>query len=122
VPRPEFKSLFCQRFGCPSAEFEEQAFRKCLPWHARLAAPVLRRLKPDFFAEDFRFIRYLGAATGWRELNSEILGFQDANRVSRNFLRTSFRIRVSGRKAAALAERLFSAARAQSRHGTDAVQ
>jgi len=64
---------------------------------------LLRKLKPDFFAEDFKFIRYLGEAIGSREVKASAADFQDANFARRTFLRTSLRIRVSGRKAARLA-------------------
>jgi hypothetical protein len=80
-----------------------------------LACPILSadraHTEPHFFAEDFRFIRYLGAATGWREVNSEVVSFQDVNRARRSFFRINFRLRVSGRRAAVLAERVFSARR-----------
>ncbi|MHC1767471.1 MAG: hypothetical protein AB9869_24855 [Verrucomicrobiia bacterium] len=72
----------------PPAEFEERAFRRCLPWYARLLAPVLRRMTPGFFDEDFKFIRYLGSATGGREVQAEVLSFQDVNRMKRIWLRT----------------------------------
>lgn len=111
MPRQELKSLFCEQLRCPFERYEELAFRQCLPWHARLLAPLVRTLSPHFFTEDFRFIHYLGAATGWREVNSEVISFQDVNHAKRGFLRTNLRIRVSGRKASALAERVFSAAR-----------
>ena len=104
----QFQYLFCERFHCPRSEFEERAFRECLYSHAKLVAPVLRKLKPDFFAEDFRFIRYLGEATDSREMKACAADFQDANFARRSFLRTTLRIRVSGRKAARFAKRLIS--------------
>jgi hypothetical protein len=110
MPRRELKCLFCERFACAPAEFEERAFRRCLPWHATVLAPVIRWVNSEFFAEDFKFILYLGSATGWREAQSEVLGFQDTNRAKGGLLRTRLRIRVSGRKAASLAEELFSEA------------
>jgi hypothetical protein len=114
VAKQEFKSLFCDRFKCSTPEFEERVFRLCLPWYARLLAPVVRKANPDFFAEDFRFIRYLGAATSGREANSEMLGFQDVNRTKRSLFRTALRIRVSGRKAVGLSQQLFAGARRNS--------
>lgn len=103
--------LVCQRFNCPTSEYEERAFRKCLYWHARLLAPVVRRLKPDFFAEDFKFIRYLGASTGLREVGADLLNFRDANLGKRSIWRTTLKIRASGRKASSLAQQLFAAER-----------
>jgi hypothetical protein len=108
VARQPFKSLFCEFFQCPPADYEEQVFRKCLYFHARLAAPLIRTLSPAFFEEDFKLIQYLSAATNWRELNAEMVSFQDKNRYEGKFLRKTLKIRVSGRKAAALAQRLFA--------------
>jgi hypothetical protein len=76
---------------------------------------VLRRLKPDFFAEDFDFVRYLGASTGLQEVRLELLNFRDANQGRPSFWRTSLNIRVSGRKAARLARQLLS----ENRGGTN---
>jgi hypothetical protein len=70
-------------------------------------APLLRSLKPRFFEQDFKFIRYLGDATNSREVNAEMLALQDANRAKGGLLRRGLRLRVSGRKAAALAQDLF---------------
>jgi hypothetical protein len=105
VARRSFKSRFSERFGCPDSEYEERAFKKCLYLHARCVTPVLLLLRPDYFAEDFDFVPYLGETTGWREANSEVLTFQDSNRA-RGFLRTTLRIRASGRKASALTGKL----------------
>ncbi len=107
----QFQLLFCQRFHCPLSEYEDRAFRKCLYWHARMLAPVVRRLKPDFFAEDFKFIRYLGASTSVGEAGMDLLRFRDVNRGRPSFWRTSLRIRVSALKASRLAHQLFAEAR-----------
>ena len=111
VPAQQFQSLFCERFGCPPSEYEERAFKQCLYSHAKLLAPVPRKLKPDFFAADFKFIRYLGEVSGSCEAKANAADFQDANFAGRSFWRTTLRIRVSGRKAARLARRLFSETR-----------
>ena len=116
VLQQPFNALFCDRFHCPTASYEERAFRKCLYWHARLLAAGFRKVRPDFFAEDLKFIRNLGAATGLREAGAEAQDFHQANRARPSFFRTSLRIRVSGRKATRLAEVLFSEAR---RNGSD---
>jgi len=109
VTTSEFQILFCQRFGCPLGEYQERAFRQCLYWHAKPLAPVLRKLNPNFFAEDFKFIRYLGDANGMREARANAADFRDG--VKRSFLRNTMKIRVSGRKATRLAETLFLEAR-----------
>ncbi len=104
----EFQQLFCDRFGCQLTDYEEQMFRRCLYWHAKLIAPLLRRLKADFFAEDLKFVRYLGASTALREISQDLMTFRDANLARRSFWRTVLRLRVSGRKAARLARKLFA--------------
>ena len=86
-------------------------FRKCLYWHARLLAPMVRILKPDFFAEDFKFIRFLGAATDLQEATVDLLNFRDMNLGKRSFWRTDLKIRVSGRKASRLVHELYRAER-----------
>jgi hypothetical protein len=107
MARTPFKSLFCERFGCSPAEYEKRAFRKCLFWHARFFAPLVRAIDREFFVEDFKFIRYLGDSIGRREANVELLDFNDSNRRHWRLLRTTLKIRVSGRKAIRLASQLF---------------
>ena len=110
MAEPQFQSLFCQRFNCAPSDYEVKAFRKCLYWHARFLAPVVRGLMPDFFAEDFKFIRHLGDSTSLREAVVDLLNFRDANKSNPSFWRTGLKIRVSGRKASSLAHELFGAA------------
>ena len=107
----QFQSLFCQRFQCPASEYEARAFKKCLYWHARLLAPVMRMLNRDFFTEDFKFIRYLGESTSLRETTADLMNFRDANLGEPRFWRTALKIRVSGRKASRLAQQPFAADR-----------
>jgi hypothetical protein len=104
----EFKALFCQHFNCPASSYEDRAFKELLYRHARPVALCLRRIRPSFFDEDFKFIRYLAEVTDLREARATAADFQDANAAKRSFWRTRFRLRVSGLKASRLAERLFS--------------
>jgi hypothetical protein len=108
VARRDLKTLFCEQFNCPVAAYEERAFKRCLYWHARLVVPAVRVLSPSFFAEDLKFMQELGLTSGWRAARSEVLTFQDANRATGGFWRNSLRLRVSGRKAADLSQRLFA--------------
>jgi len=110
VDRLPFKSLFCEKFGCPPERYEERAFRKCLYWHARFLAPVIRKISPDFFFEDFKFIRYLGDSLGVRDATVDIRNYSDVNRRSLEFFRTGLKIRVSGQKANRLVRQLFQQA------------
>jgi len=109
MARLPFKSLFCERFRCSPEEYEEQAFRKILYWHARFLAPVVRIIKPDFFLEDFKFIRYLGDAMDVRQAKVDVLDFRDLDRKHWRLLHSGLWIRVSHRKARRLAFQVFGA-------------
>lgn len=117
VSRPQFRSLFCGRFQCAPSEYEEKAFRKCLYAHARLLAPLIHRVSPDFFSLDFKFIEYLGNSVGLREATHDVLDFNDANRGNRNFWRTGLKIRASGRKATRLVYELLKEAQSTAAPG-----
>jgi hypothetical protein len=72
---------------------------------------VVQKLNPDFFAEDFNFIRHLSVATNWREAREDVIDFREAHASRRSFLRTGLKIRVSGRKASKLVQQLFAVER-----------
>lgn len=102
-----FQSLFCEQTGCSRSDYEDRMFGKCLYWHAKPIASVLRHLRPDVFDADLHFIRFLGEATDLREANASALDFQDANLARPNFLRRRLKIRVSGRSALRVAYAVF---------------
>jgi len=104
----DFKTRFCQHFNCPACSYEDRAFRALLYRHARPVAFCINALRPEFFAEDFKFIRYLADATDLREARAAAADFQDANAARRSFWRGRLRLRVSGLKASRLAVLLFS--------------
>ncbi len=109
MPHRPFKALFCERFHCPEASYEEIALHKCLRPHARLLSPLARKMQSDYFALDLKFIRNLGTVTGVREAYREVQDFGDAVRARRSFLRTVLNVRASGGKALDLAQRVFRA-------------
>ena len=75
--------------------------------HARFLAPLVRAIKPDFFLEDFKFIRYLGEAMDMRQAKVDVLDFKDLDRKHWRLLHTGLNIRVSYRKARRLAFQLL---------------
>ena len=117
--RRPFRSLFCERFDCAPSEYEDRALTKCLYWHARFLAPLIRMLSPDFFRIDLKFIRYLGESTGMREALEDRGNLRHANRSNPGFFRTTCRIRVSGSRATRLAETLFEHDRERSPDARD---
>jgi hypothetical protein len=108
--RLPFKALFCQEFGCQPSEYEERAFRKCSYWHARLLAPMIRAVKPDFFREEFKLINYLGEATAMREVNADLMEYSLLNRGRGRPLQTGFNLRISGRKTSDVIYKVFQRA------------
>ena len=100
-------SLFCERYHCAPAEFEERAFRTCLYWRARLLAPLLRKIQPGYFDRDFALIRYLAKTPGRRDAINELAAFMEANEARGGFARKFLRIRISARKASELIGRVF---------------
>ena len=104
-----FKTLFCEKFGCPPEDYEERAFRKFLYWHARLIAPLLRLVRPKHFSDDFEFIRFLGASLDVRQARVDTMDFRDLDRKNWRFLHSGLMIRVSHRKARRVAFQLLGA-------------
>jgi hypothetical protein len=103
-----FQTLFCTQFECLPNQYENRAFQELLYGRAKIVAPVLLKLKPGFFAEDLKFIRYLGETTDLREAKASAADFQDLNAARRNFWRSVLKIRVSGLKATEIAHQLFA--------------
>ena len=94
--------------GRRSSSYEKRAFKRCLYSHARLVAPLIRVIRPRFFARDLGFVVDLGAATDVAAARSAASHFHDKSDYGRGFLSHGLRIRVSGRKAIRLAHRLFA--------------
>ena|SRR5579862_1775249 len=110
MARLPLKSLFCEKFGCPPGDYEERAFRKCLYWHARVLAPVIRVVKPDFFQEDLKLIGYLGEAEGVRDATADLVEYSYLNRAHGRFMHANLNLRVSGKKASQMVNQLFQQA------------
>jgi hypothetical protein len=108
IPSQQLRVLFCQRFNCPASDFEARAFRKSLYWHARWLAPVVRLLKPKFFAEDFEFLRHLGDATSVEAAEAALLNYREVSLNHTSFWRVGLKLRVSSRKAFRLVRELLA--------------
>jgi hypothetical protein len=64
-----------------------------------------------FFAEDFRFIGFLGTASTLPEAMAEVRTFRDVCQNKDGLLRGVLKVRVSGQRAACLACLLFGEGR-----------
>jgi len=100
-------TLFCARYRCPAAEFEEQALRRCLYWRAHLLAPLIRKIQPRFFEADFALIRYLGTALGRRNAINELAAYIETTKARGGFARNFLRLRISARKTSDLIGLVF---------------
>jgi hypothetical protein len=111
IPEPatsgDLKSVFCERFGCSPSDFEERAFGKCLYFPAKVIAPLLQLMDPDWFARDRGLIRNLGNATSWQQVMAELDAFHYREHLQRSYARTVLHLRVSARKANKMAATLF---------------
>ena len=103
-----FQELFCEHFGCSSAQYEKRALNLLLYSHARILAPLVRVFKPGLFAPDLKFIRRLGQAHDMREATHDLLDFKDASGGRSDPWRGILRLRVSGRKAGRVARELLN--------------
>lgn len=102
-----FQILFCRMKGCPPGEFQRRVFRKALNRHAVPFVRVLESLNPDFFREDYEFIRDVGASVSRDEVVGELNRFFGRNLRDRNWLRRVFGLRVSGWRLLRLWDRVW---------------
>ncbi len=90
------------RCGCPEPAFEPRVFWACLPWHARLLAPVLGLVWRDYFSVDHALIGCIGSVRSMGQLNAE-LGDYVVDRRNRGWWRRRARVRVSTQRVRRLA-------------------
>jgi hypothetical protein len=107
-PSRDLKTLFCGRFRCSPSDFDRRALRKCLYFHARILAPLLRMLSPNCFERDLVFIDYFGKATNHEEVLAEVGALKYLDHTEPRFARRALRLRISSRKAGRLAKKLFA--------------
>jgi hypothetical protein len=108
MKQKDLRRLFCERFGCDESEYSQRALEMCLYPQARWLAPLLRKLRPDFFATDLQFLNYLAETPNMREAQVEVSNYSQRNQLLHSVLRQKLRLRVSGRRAARLAAQTFA--------------
>jgi hypothetical protein len=102
-----FREAFCTRYNCSAHEFERAVFWRCLYRHALPFAIVMMWFNPDFFAEDFAFVREIGATTSDELFKAELNFFHGRNVRERNWFRRGLTIRVSAKRLLRLKNRLI---------------
>ena len=106
-----FKTAFCEHFGCSQETFLAEFFWKSLDPGWRPIAFVLRRLWPGYFASDLRYLERIGEATGWYEVNSLANGIRSDEFLNQGLLRKFFHLRISGARIVKLREEISQARR-----------
>lgn len=93
----DFRHIFSCAVRCEPGEFEQRMFSKSLFWHAPLFAWLIPN-KAQFFREDFEMLREVASAKNTDEVICELNRFYGRNRRDHSILRTTFFIRVSGKR------------------------
>jgi len=106
-----FRELFCEKVGCPPERFEEEVFWRTLHLHSIPLAKVIFQRNPEFFKEDFDFIREVGTVRDPGTFTNELNRFHGRNVREKNFLRRSASIRVSAKRLIALKNRVLDLTR-----------
>lgn len=104
---PKFQQLFCEYSECPLESFEPVFFRLNLYTHARLLAPIIRWLDPDFFHEDYGVVHEIAGVDCAKVYQMEVSRFYGRNVRDRNLLRKMFFLRISGKKLVRWKKRIF---------------
>ena len=105
----DFKTAFCEHFGCSAEAFLPELFSKSLDPGWRPAAFVLRRVWPDFFARNLRYLERLGEARSWSEVVFLANGIRSDEALNKGFLRKTLHLRVSGARVMRLREEITKA-------------
>jgi hypothetical protein len=102
-----FQTAFCEHFGCTPNRYESELLRRGLFRHAVPLACLIRRFKPQFFVEDLDLIREVGKMTSPELFKNEVNYFYGRNLRHKNWLRSAFRIRISGSRMLRIRRRVF---------------
>ena len=94
----EFRQLFSDKWGVGAEQFERKLFRTCLFRHAVPFAWLLQKWNGNFFREDYELLREIATARNTDEVICELNRFFGRNARDKNFLRTMFYLRISGRR------------------------
>ena len=105
----DFKTVFCEHFGCSAESFLPELFSRSLDPGWRPLAAVLRRAWPAFFARDLLYLERLGAARNWSDVVSLANGIRSDEDLNRGFLRRALHLRISGARIMKLREEITRA-------------
>jgi hypothetical protein len=102
----DFKSAFCERFGCGPDEFRQTVLWRCFYPHAQGLGRLLFRIVPSQFDTDIEMIRQLESCTDFHELRTELEDYRSHN-PHHGFFRGWLKIRLSGQRLLDLGRELL---------------
>ena len=92
----DFKTVFCEHFGCSEEEFLTELLWKSLDPVWRPIAAGLQHMWPDFFARDLAYLKRMGQARSWDEVVDLAHRIPSARSLDRSWLRETLHLRISG--------------------------
>lgn len=102
----DFSQLYCAHFRVEPSHFRKAVLRQAFYPQARVLRPIIRFLKPDFFAADCDFIDSVGRIVSRREFTIEADEFTH-HPDNRGFWRRALRLRVSVGRTQRLVSEVF---------------
>lgn len=100
------REAFCEKYDCPESQFVDQAFNRCLPFHAHLLRPFCFVTNPGHFDADIDLLQGVASATTMNRVREEITDYF-THYKNRGWLRQRAHVRISTRKLKLLARELL---------------
>ena len=104
-----FKTAFCEHFGCAAESFLPELFSRSLDPGWRPIASGLRRTWPGFFASDLRYLERIGEARSWSEVVFLANSIRSEESLNHGLVRKTFHLRISGARLLKLREEISQA-------------
>lgn len=92
-----FATRYCAQHGVRPEDYETVVVQRALYGHARLLAPLVRMVWPDYFTADEEFVQNVGRLTRMRDFIHESEEFVH-HPANHGFWRSVLYVRVSARK------------------------
>lgn len=91
-----FAELYCEKHGLKPEQYDSVVLARALYPHARLLAPLVSFIRPEYFAADIDFVRSVARLRRFREFFYEAEEFAH-HPANRGFMRLTANLRISSR-------------------------
>lgn len=115
-----FATRYCAQHGLRMEDYEAVVVKQALYGHARVIAPLLKMIWPDYFAADEEFVQNVGRLTRMRDFIHESEEFVH-HPANHGFWRSFLYVRVSARKLRRIVRETIRPEAAGEEEGADAV-